>query len=78
MWPPLPAPTMPAVALSRLALSQAISSLRFFAGSAFLVTIQSGVSATIATGSKSRQQVVLQRIDRADATWVAQLPMPIV
>jgi hypothetical protein len=56
MCPPLPVPTMPADALSWLTFSQAISSFMSFAGSAVFATIQSGVSASLATGSRSRRR----------------------
>ena len=49
----LPIPTVPDVALSGLALSQAINSRRSLAGSAFLPTIKVGASGSSATGSKS-------------------------
>ena len=53
MWEALLAPAVPWVALSPLALIQAISSLRSFAGNAFLLTISCGLLATSEIGSKS-------------------------
>ena len=50
---PLPSPVVAAEALSGLALSQAISSLRSFAGRLLRPTIQSGAIESIDTGSKS-------------------------
>ena len=53
---PQPVPTILAAALPWFVLSQAISSLRSFTGSAFFATIQSGVSASFATGPRSRSR----------------------
>ena len=48
-----PVPAVPAVALSGLAFSHSMSSLRSFGGSAGLATISSGLLAIIARGSRS-------------------------
>ena len=53
MCEPEPAPAVPAVALSWLALSQAISSLRFLAGSVFVLTTTIGLLGSSTTGSRS-------------------------
>src|SRR5262249_32574126 len=48
-----PTPTVPAVALPGFSFSQAINSLRSFAGKVLRATIHCGVSASSDTGSKS-------------------------
>ena len=84
MTPPtcagLPTPTVPAVALSGLALSQAISSLQIVGRQRLLADDQHAArSASSATGSKSFTQVV-RHADRSprEPTWLVQLPMPSV
>jgi hypothetical protein len=53
-WAPPAAPTVAAVALSGLALSQSTSSLTLLAGKFLRVMISCGVTASNAIGAKSR------------------------
>jgi hypothetical protein len=52
-WDTLPTPDVPSEALSGFALSHAMSSMRFLAGTAFFERISKGFVASSEIGSKS-------------------------
>ena len=69
-------PTVAADALPGFALSQAISSLAFFGGSAFLPTIISGVALIREIGCNVQHMRRAQPdTSRRRPTWLVQLPM---
>jgi hypothetical protein len=67
-------PTVAAVALSGLALSQAMNSLRSRGARPFFATTQSGELARKATGSRSFNKSNCSGIIAPLPTWLAQLP----
>ena len=70
-----PAPTLAAVALSGLALSQAINSLALLAGSDSLPTIISDDTGSRAIGSRSFTGFHDTGYSAGEPTWLDQLPM---
>ena len=74
MCEPLPTPTVAALALSGLALSQAMNSLRSRGVRSFFATTQSGELAKKATGSRSFNKSNCSGIIAPLPTWLAQLP----
>jgi hypothetical protein len=71
-------PEVPADALSGLALSQAISSLRSFAGNAFFEMIRSELLGSSATGSRSFNRSYGSAKIAPFTTCVPTWPMPSV
>jgi hypothetical protein len=77
MWAALPAPMVPADALSGLSLSQPMSSCMSFAGRLLLPMIQSGPIESTETGSKSPKRSNGSGTGPAP-TFDVHWPMPIV
>ena len=74
----LPMPAVPPAILSWFAFTQAISSLRSFAGTSAWSTMSCGLAGEQRDRLEILQQVVAERIDRAVDDVRAQWPMPIV